>query len=255
MINIPLPIEPVIGFEKVSVEFQVRHERPSDFKELVLKRLTGRARKTEPFRALDQLDLEVMRGECFGLIGPNGAGKSTALKLVSKILRPIGGRVWVKGRVAPLLELGAGFHPELTGRENLILNGTILGFTRQEMLEKMDRIVEFASLEEFIDAPLRTYSSGMSARLGFAVATDAQPDILVVDEVLSVGDEAFLRRSEERMRRFLEGQTTIIIVSHAMETIRSLCDRVAWIDKGRARAVGPPDEVIDAYLEATSSES
>jgi ABC-type polysaccharide/polyol phosphate transport system ATPase subunit len=183
----------------------------------------------------------------FGLIGPNGAGKSTLLKLVARVLRPTEGRVLVKGRVSPLLALGAGFHPELTGRENVFLNGALLGFTQKEMEVKFNRIVDFAELWDFIDAPMRTYSSGMWARLGFAVATDVKPDILIVDEVLAVGDEAFQRKSKARMREFRDHGATILIVSHNMSVIESICHRVAWLDHGNINLISDPKTAIQAY--------
>jgi lipopolysaccharide transport system ATP-binding protein len=199
------------------------------------------------FLALNNVSLSILRGEVFGLIGHNGAGKSTLLKLVAQVLRPTEGRVWVKGRVAPLLELGAGFHPELTGRENVFLNGSILGFSKSEMEAKFSRIVDFAELWDFIDAPMRTYSSGMWARLGFAVATDTQPEILIVDEILAVGDEAFQRKSSERIQEFREQGTTILMVSHSMSMIEGLCHRVAWLDHGQVKAVGLTPDVISLY--------
>jgi ABC-type polysaccharide/polyol phosphate transport system ATPase subunit len=201
---------------------------------------------------LKGVDLQIYRGEVFGLIGPNGAGKSTLLKLVARVLRPTEGRVIVRGQVAPLLEFGAGFHPELTGRENVFLNGALLGFKRREMEEKFDRIVDFAELWDFIDAPMRTYSSGMWARLGFAVATDIQPDILIVDEVLAVGDEAFQRKSSARMQDFRDHGATILLVSHNMDTIEAMCHRAAWIHHGEVRAVGEAGETIRAYRENLS---
>ena len=178
-------------------------ERIGTFKEYMIRWLQGKVQHST-FWALRDLDLTIQRGEVFGLIGQNGAGKSTLLKIIARVLRPSRGRVWVRGRVAPLLEVGAGFHPELTGRENIYLNGAMLGFSRAEMDAKFKDIVDFAELWDFIDAPLRTYSSGMWARLGFAVATDVDPDILIVDEILSVGDEAFQRKSAERIDTFRE---------------------------------------------------
>ncbi len=238
----------VIRLEKASVAYEIMRERIGTFKEVAVRMLQGKLRRPhEHFWALDAVDLTIRRGESLGVIGPNGAGKSTMLKLVARVLRPTLGRVWVRGRVAPLLELGAGFHPELTGRENVFLNGAVLGFSRRQMQAKLPRIVEFAELQDFIDAPLRTYSTGMSARLGFAIATDVEPDILVIDEILSVGDEAFRRKSEARMRAFRESGCTILFVSHALESVIDICQRAAWIEHGRLRAVGPSAEVVAAY--------
>jgi ABC-2 type transport system ATP-binding protein/lipopolysaccharide transport system ATP-binding protein len=174
------------------------------------------------------------------------------LKLIARVFKPTSGRVVVRGQVAPLLEFGAGFHPELTGRENIYLNGALMGFSRQEMEEKFEGIVDFAELWDFIDVPLRTYSSGMGARLGFAVATDVEPDILLIDEVLSVGDESFQRKSSARMQEFRDQGATIILVSHVMEMIQSMCSRAAWLDHGQIKAVGKTSEVVQAYLQNTN---
>jgi ABC-2 type transport system ATP-binding protein len=237
-----------VRLDDVTVAYRVPHERIGTFKEYMVRQIRGKLKlRYETFLALKNVSLEVKRGEVFGIIGPNGAGKSTMLKLVARVLQPTKGRVRVRGRVAPLLELGAGFHPELSGRENVFLNGSILGFNRREMTGKFKSIVDFAELHEFIDAPLRTYSSGMSARLGFAVATDIQPDVLVVDEILAVGDESFRRKSNARINQFRERGTTILLVSHAMETIQNMCQRAAWIDQGALRALGEPKDVIEAY--------
>jgi ABC-2 type transport system ATP-binding protein/lipopolysaccharide transport system ATP-binding protein len=243
----------IIRIEDVSVSYRVPSERIGTFKEYVIRRLQGRVQHQE-FLALDHVTINIMQGEVFGVIGKNGAGKSTLLKLVSRIMKPTGGRVWVRGRVAPLLEFGAGFHPELTGRENVYLNGALLGFTRRQMDNKFDRIVDFAELWDFIESPLRTYSSGMIARLGFAIATDVEPDILIVDEVLSVGDEAFQQKSAERMHQFREQGVSILLVSHNMMVIQQMCDRVAWIDHGRLQTVGPPVETIHHYRESQAIE-
>jgi ABC-2 type transport system ATP-binding protein/lipopolysaccharide transport system ATP-binding protein len=216
------------------------------FKEFAIRWMQRRVHHRS-FLALDGVNLSVNSGEAFGLIGHNGAGKSTMLKLIARVLKPTSGRVIVRGAVAPLLEFGAGFHPELTGRENVFLNGAILGFSRSEMEEKFPRIVDFAELWDFIDAPMRTYSSGMWARLGFAVATDIQPDVLIVDEVLSVGDEPFQEKSFKRILEFRDRGATILLVSHNMQIIESLCHRVAWLDHGRLMTVAPAAEAIQAY--------
>lgn len=236
----------IIHFENVSVEYRVPQERIGTFKEYMIRLLQGRI-KHRKFNALKGVNVRVNQGEVFGLIGPNGAGKSTLLKLVARVLRPTHGRVRVMGHVAPLLEVGAGFHPELTGRENVFLNGAMLGFSREQMQEKFPRIVEFSELGDFIDAPLRTYSSGMSARLGFAVATDTQPDILIVDEILSVGDEAFQRKSFERIQAIKSQGATILLVSHSMSTIENECQRAAWLDHGEIIALGDAKAVVAQY--------
>lgn len=239
----------IIRLENVGVCYRVPSERIWSFKEYAIRWLQRRITSRE-FWALKEVTFSIYRGETFGLIGANGAGKSTLLKVVARVIRPTIGRVVVVGNVAPLLEFGAGFHPDLTGRENIYLNGAILGFSRKEMDAKLKRIVDFAELWDFIDAPIRTYSSGMSARLGFAIATDIEPDILLIDEVFSVGDEVFRRKSEARMREFRERGTTIMFVSHSMESIQELCHRAAWIHHGRVEAVGAPEEVIRAYRQS-----
>src|SRR3972149_11166464 len=193
--------ESAIILNKIGVRYRVSPERIFTFKEYMIRRVQGKVR-IQDFWALKDFTLNIRRGEVFGIIGPNGAGKSTLLKIIARVLKPTTGRVIVKGRVAPLLEFGAAFHPALTGRENLFLNGALLGFSHQQMVEKFEGIVDFAELWDFIDAPMRTYSSGMWARLGFAVATDVEPDILIIDEILSVGDEAFQRKSFARIRAF-----------------------------------------------------
>ena len=237
----------VIRLENVSVKYRVPQERYGTLKEYAIRWTQGKV-KHRSFMALQDVDLNIRRGEVFGLVGQNGAGKSTLLKLVARVLRPTMGRIIVMGRVAPLLEIGAGFHPELTGRENIFLNGAMLGFTRDEMLEKFERIVDFAGLWDFIDAPLRTYSSGMWARLGFSVATDTQPEVLIVDEILSVGDEAFQHKSLERIQSFQSHGATILIVSHSMSMIEKMCQRAAWLDHGRIVALGTAGSVIDRYM-------
>jgi lipopolysaccharide transport system ATP-binding protein len=243
----------IIELSDVSVKYRVPQEQIGTFKEYFIRLLEGKV-KHRSFNALNKVSLSVHRGEVFGLIGHNGAGKSTLLKLVAKVIRPTGGRVVVKGRVAPLLEVGAGFHPELTGRENIFLNGAMLGFSHEEMLEKFPRIVEFSELGDFIDAPLRTYSSGMSARLGFAVATDTQPDILIVDEVLSIGDEAFQHKSYERILSIKAQGATILLVSHSMSMIESICQRAAWLHRGQILCLDNAKVVVDQYLGRVSEE-
>jgi ABC-type polysaccharide/polyol phosphate transport system ATPase subunit len=238
----------VIRLEDVGVRYRIASERVITFKEYIIRRFQGKIALGD-FWALRQVDLSIDKGEMIGLIGPNGAGKSTLLKLIARVMRPTKGRVLVKGMVAPLLEFGAGFHPDLTGRENIFLNGALLGFTNDEMQEKFDRIVEFAELWEFIDVPVRNYSSGMTARLGFAVATDIDPDILILDEVLSVGDESFQRKSLSRMEEFRHLGATIILVSHDMNTILEMCQRVVWLDHGQIKMIGNSSAVVNAYRE------
>ena len=201
------------------------------------------------FWAVRDVSFQVDRGEAFGVIGPNGAGKSTMLKLLSGIMRPTRGTLAVRGRLSALIEVSAGFHPDLTGRENVYLNGAILGMTRREIASRFDEIVAFSGLDEFIDTPVKRYSSGMFARLGFSVAAHVNPDILVVDEVLSVGDFVFQQKCVERMTAIIKGGATVIFVSHNLRAVAELCGRVLLLDHGQAIAVGAPDEVIRTYLE------
>jgi ABC-2 type transport system ATP-binding protein/lipopolysaccharide transport system ATP-binding protein len=245
-----LQSDEAIRLENVTVRYRVPRERIDKFKEYII-RWVQRKIAHESFLALNDVSFSIRKGEVLGLVGHNGAGKSTLLKLVARVLKPTSGRVWVRGRVAPLLELGAGFHAELTGRENIFLNGAILGFTRGQMEAKYQSIVEFAELGDFIDAPMRTYSSGMWARLGFAVSTDIQPDVLIIDEILAVGDEAFQRKSSERIRSFQEKGSTILLVSHNLSAIESMCHRVIWLDHGVVRAEGPAPEIVSAYRSAS----
>lgn len=240
----------VLRLEGVSVVYRVNRERIASLKEYTIRRIRRKI-VTEEFWALKDVNVELRKGEVFGIVGRNGAGKSTMLKLLARVLRPTHGRVWVKGHVAPLLEMGAGFHPELTGRENLYLYGALLGFTKAQMEEKFDRIVDYAELHEFIDAPLRTYSTGMVSRLGFSIATDVKPDILIVDEILGVGDEAFQRKSRERMLGFGQQGATVILVTHSSDLMRSTCDRAMWLEHGQVKKIGSAAEVADAYHAST----
>lgn len=238
-----------IRLENISVCYRVPKEKFSTFKEYAIRFLQGRVGHTS-FWALRDIDLTIHKGEIFGIIGRNGAGKSTLLKLVARVLRPTSGRVVVAGHVAPLLELGAGFHPDLIGRENIYLNGALLGFSRKEIDSKFESMVEFAELGDFIEAPIRTYSSGMVARLGFAVATEVQPDILIVDEVLGVGDEKFQKKCERRILDFRSKGTTIVLVSHSSALVQEMCQRVAWLDHGHLMDVGEPTSVLEKYHRA-----
>ncbi len=240
----------VIEFENVSKLFALDNQRPSSFQETLVNTLHGRRKKSgESFWALRGVSFAIQAGESLALIGANGSGKSTALKLISRIIMPTSGTVSVQGRVAALLELGAGFHPDLTGRENVSLNGSILGLSRNFIRRQMDEIVAFSELQRFIDVPVRNYSSGMLMRLGFAVATAFQPDILIIDEVLAVGDQAFQDRCLRRIRDIQENGATVILVSHDLESVRRLCQRAIWLDEGRARADGPTAEITSTYLE------
>jgi ABC-type polysaccharide/polyol phosphate transport system ATPase subunit len=202
--------------------------------------------------ALRDLSFTVDRGEAFGIIGRNGSGKSTLLKLISGILKPTSGKVAVSGRVAALIELGAGFHPEITGRENIYINGIMLGLTRRDIEQRFDKIVEFAGIGEFLDQPVKTYSSGMYVRLGFAVAVHVDPDILIIDEVLAVGDEEFSARCVAKIQEMKYRGVTLIFVTHQLDQVRTLCDRALWLDHGQLEAIGDPLRVVDAYLQEVS---
>lgn len=224
--------------------YRLYHERNQYLKAAILK---GRRARYEEFWALKEVSFEVPTGSTFGVIGSNGSGKSTLLKVMAGILQPDKGSIEIEGRVSALLELGAGFHPELTGRENVYLNGAILGLSKKDVAARFDEIVEFAGLEDFIDTPVKNYSSGMFVRLGFAVAAHVDPEVLLIDEVLSVGDESFQRRSAEKIEQFRRDGRTIVFVSHGLAQVEQLCQEAAWIDKGVLRMLGPAVEVISAY--------
>ncbi len=235
-----------ITVDELSKRFRQYHGKHQSLKATLLHR--GRGRFDE-FWALRDVSFEIHQGETFGLVGHNGCGKSTMLKCISGILLPDEGRVDTVGRISSLLELGAGFHPELSGRENIFLNGTFFGFTRKEIVQRLDDIVSFSGVEDFIDEPVKTYSSGMYARLGFSIAIHVDPEILLVDEVLAVGDEEFQRRCMERIVQFRREGRTIVFVSHSMGAVKLLCDRAAWLDHGRLRRVGDPADIVDDYLD------
>jgi lipopolysaccharide transport system ATP-binding protein len=248
-------VVPSIRFEAVSKKYRVTGARYRSLREEVVQAVrclnplarTG-SESARDLWALKDLSFEVAPGQALGIIGPNGAGKSTLLKLVAGITVPTRGRIEVRGRVASLIEVGAGIHPELTGRENIYLNGTLLGMSRPEIAAKFDRIVEFAELAPFIDMPVKRYSSGMFIRLGFAVAAHLEPDVLLVDEVLSVGDIAFQRKSSERMRQLLRGGRTVLLVSHNLPVIQSACEQVLLLVHGQLAAAGPSDEIVRTYV-------
>jgi lipopolysaccharide transport system ATP-binding protein len=238
-----------ISFENVSKEFTLQLERPRSFQELFLNLL--RLRKNhdkEKFWVLRDVSFAIDAGEMVGIVGDNGAGKSTMLKLISNIIEPSLGKISINGRVSALLELGAGFHPDLTGRENIYLNGSILGFSRTQMAKVFDNIVGFSELERFIDAPVKHYSSGMHMRLGFSIAIHVQPDILLVDEVLAVGDQTFQLRCLDKINELKRQGVTIILVTHDLETVRTMCTRAIWLEDGQIQAEGKVDHVIDQYL-------
>lgn len=244
---------PVIIFDHVSKWYPLYHHVTGGLKRFVftLPQAVRSLTRTR-FQALDDISFAVAPGETFGIIGRNGAGKSTTLGLIAGVIRASLGSVTVRGRISPLLELGSGFHPELTGRENIELNGVLLGLSRRQVMEKMELIAEFSEIGEYIDQPIRMYSSGMLARLGFSIVAHLDPEILLIDEVLAVGDLAFQKKCTERMQLFKNSGVTMVLVSHALEDITDLCDRVLWIDGRRARMMGPPGEVVEAYRNAPS---
>ncbi len=221
---------------------------------LLDRNLTGGLRPDEAIAALEETSFSVARGEAFGVIGGNGSGKSTLLKLLARILKPSSGTLTVDGRLSALIELGAGFHPEISGRENVFINGAVLGLSRAEIERRYEEIVEFSGLGDFLEEPVKNYSSGMYVRLGFAVAVHTNPDVLLVDEVLAVGDEAFAHRCLRHIEEMLRAGKTILFVSHSLDLVEGLCDRVLWLDRGRPRLVGEPRRVIDAYRMAVAEE-
>ena len=234
-----------ISVDGVSKTYRLYHERNQSLKGAFMRRARV---KYESFPALHDVSLEIPAGETFGLIGENGCGKSTLLKCIARILNPDVGSIRTEGKISALLELGAGFHPELSGRDNVYLNGAILGLSRKQLNARFDDIVGFAGLEHFIDTPVKNYSSGMYVRLGFSVAINVDPDILLVDEVLAVGDEEFQRRCSEKFAELKHSGKTVVIVSHVLGSVRNLCDEVALLEHGKLVSVGPAGEVIDGYL-------
>jgi lipopolysaccharide transport system ATP-binding protein len=235
-----------ISFERVGMCFRMYRERVNTLKQAVVSRFRH-LRSIDEFWALREVSFTVRPGESVGLIGQNGSGKSTLLKLAAGVLKPSSGTVAVEGRIAPMIELGAGFDPELSGRDNVFLNGVLMGHSRREMATKFDRIVEFSELADFIDMPVKNYSSGMYARLGFAIAADVDPEILIIDEVLAVGDERFQAKCRDRIRAIRSGGCTIFYVSHAMGSVTELCDRVLLLDHGKLVFDGAPDQAIAHY--------
>lgn len=239
--------EYIIEVNDATVRFNMASEKIDNLKEYVIK-FIRRELMFQEFLALKDINLKIKPGEAWGLVGTNGSGKSTLLKLISGILKPYKGEVIIRGSIAPLIELGAGFDAELTARENVFLNGTLLGHSEAFMKEHFNEIIDFAELWDFLDMPIKNYSSGMAARLGFAVATMTRPDILIVDEVLAVGDYEFQEKCKMRMKSMLEQGTTLLYVSHTMGSVTSLCDHAIWIDKGKAVMQGDVNTVCKAYM-------
>lgn len=239
--------EYAVEVNNVTIRFNMASEKVDNLKEYVIK-LIKKELIFQEFLAVKDVSFKVKKGEAWALIGVNGSGKSTMLKAISGILKPYKGSITVNGEVAPLIELGAGFDPNLTARENIYLNGTVLGHSKKYMDEHFDEIVDFAELWDFLDTPIKNFSSGMTARLGFSVATMVAPDILICDEILAVGDYLFQQKCMERMNRMLSGGTTLLFVSHNVETVRKLCDHAIWLDHGVAKMAGKVNEVCDAYM-------
>lgn len=241
--------ENIIVVDNVSMEFELYKEKVDSIKEYLIKRMKKQLQK-EHFVALDDVSFQVKRGEAIGLIGKNGSGKSTMLKTIAGVLKPTKGAVAVNGTVAPMIELGAGFDFDLTARENVFLNGAILGYPQEMLKEKFDDIITFAELENFVDVPVKNFSSGMITRLGFSIATSFVPDILICDEILSVGDFAFQEKCEKRIADMLEKGTTLLFVSHSTDQIKRMCSRAVWLHKGKVVMNGDANMVCDEYLKS-----
>lgn len=239
----------VVSVSDVTMEFNLATEQLNSLKEYFLKLARGQL-MFQKFLALQHVNLQVQAGESVALIGVNGSGKSTLLKVIAGVMSPTQGTVTVNGTIAPMIELGAGFDIELTARENIFLNGAVLGHDEKFMAEHFDSIIDFAELHDFVDVPVKNFSSGMVARLGFAIATEVPADILIVDEVLSVGDFRFQEKCHDRMQRMLSGGTTLLFVSHSAKQVRELCEKAVWLDHGRMRAYGPADTVCTEYEQA-----
>ena len=240
-------MEPIVSVKNVSMRFNLASEKVDSLKEYFIK-MTKKSLKFEEFWALNDVSIDIMPGDFYGLVGLNGSGKSTLLKTIAGVLKPTKGSVTVRGTIAPLIELGAGFDMDLTARENIYLNGAVLGFSKQFMDDHFQEIVDFSELHNFLDVPLKNYSSGMVARIAFAIATVTDPDILIADEVLSVGDYTFQQKCERRMRELIEGGTTVIFVSHSIEQVKNLCNKATWLEHGKVIMTGAAEEVCNEYM-------
>lgn len=245
----------MIKVNDVSMRFNLGIEKNYSIKQFIVESFSPAKRrqrkenkKKNEFWALKHISFDVKRGEVVGLVGSNGAGKSTLLKIVAGVMKPTEGKVEVGGNICPMIELGAGFDSDLTARENIYLNGSVMGYNKQFLDGKYDEIVEFSELQDFMEVPVKNFSSGMIARLAFSIATIVDPEILIVDEILAVGDAAFRKKSEDKMRSMITGGTTVLYVSHSTQSIKSLCDRVVWIDHGNVKMIGDPETVCDEYL-------
>jgi ABC-2 type transport system ATP-binding protein len=239
---------PRVSVRDLAKHYEVWHNRPFGLKEAIVARVKGTARVREEFRALRGVSFDIEPGEAVGVIGPNGSGKSTMLGTIGKVLRPTAGSVTVDGRISVLMEAGVGFHDDLTGIENIFLSGALLGMSRRETQAKLDRIIDFADIHGFIDTPVRMLSSGMYMRLGFSVAVHLDPDVILVDEVLAVGDEAFHHKCRRRLKEFRDQGGAIMFVSHRMAEVQWLCDRVIWLQEGVIRQEGPARDIVAAYV-------
>lgn len=240
-------MEKAVVVDNVSMRFNLASERVDSLKEYFVRKLRGKGASFDEFWALRDISFSIDKGDSFALIGSNGSGKSTMLKIISGILKPTKGLVTVNGSIAPLIELGAGFDIDLTGRENIFLNGAVLGHSKKLMQEKYDEILDFSELGDFIDVPVKNYSSGMLARLGFSIATIVKPDILIVDEILAVGDHAFQEKCHKRMENMMSGGTTVILVSHSEADVKRICKHAAWINKSKLMYVGDAGEALNQY--------
>jgi lipopolysaccharide transport system ATP-binding protein len=250
-----MPTDPAIRFKDVSKRFKINADQSDSVLDTIISSFSRSKQGEDHYLwAVGETTFDILPGECVGLVGRNGSGKSTMLKLAAGIIRPTTGRVEIRGRLSALLELGAGFHPELTGRENISLNASILGLNNAEIAQKYDDIVKFSELGEFVNMPVKHYSSGMYMRLGFSVAVHVNPDVLLIDEILAVGDQSFQDKCIKRLHNLRDEGTTVVFVSHNLETVRSLCSRIMWIDSGRSIADGPSDEVLPQYVESFTSQ-
>ena len=236
----------MVEVKNVSIEFTMYKNKVNSLKELFVRKVKNNLEK-QKFVAVNNVSFNIKKGEVFGLVGLNGSGKSTLLKAIAGVYKPTKGHVVIHGNIAPLIELGAGFDPELSARENIFLNGHVLGFSTNFIKEKFDEIVDFSELHEFLDVPIQNYSSGMVARIAFGIATCIQPDILIADEILSVGDFAFQKKCEDRIQSMIKNGTTVIFVSHSTDQVKKLCNRCAWLEKGNLKMIGDAEEVCNAY--------
>jgi len=241
----------VINAEHLTMKFDMNPEKIDNIKEYIIKWIK-RDIKTEEFRAVDDVSFKLNKGDRMGLIGLNGAGKSTLLKIIAGVMKPTSGKITVSGNIAPLLELGAGFDPNYSGRENIFLNGAILGYSKDFLKSKYDEIAEFSELGRFLEIPIKNYSSGMRSKLGFSIATIVEPDILILDEVLSVGDAKFRNKSGDKIKSLFNSGVTVLLVSHSINQVRELCNKVIWLENGKIVMSGDADEVCDAYLESVN---